>query len=97
MNSLPACQGALGLLQRTAIALLAATFLTSCAELGYAVLQEPDTPHARSQCEAIHNRTLRERCHARIVPSHDKYTQQREDLAAAIRKERQETKAKRDP
>lgn len=76
-------------LRSAAIALLTATLLPSCAELGYAVLQEPDTPHARSQCEAIHNRTLRENCHARIVPPYDEYTQQREDLATALRKERE--------
>ena len=70
-----------------ATALLAWALLSSCAEVGYAVLQEPDTPHARSQCDAIHNRTLRERCHARIVPPYEEYMQQREELAEAIRKE----------
>ena len=74
-------------LRSAALALLASVFLSSCAEVGYAVLQEPDTPHARSQCDAIHNRTLRERCHKRIVPPYDDYTRQREELAEQIRKE----------
>ena len=73
-----------------AAALFASALLSSCAEVGYAVLQEPDTPHARSQCDAIHNRTLRERCHARIVPPFEDYVQQREDLAESIRKEQRE-------
>ena len=73
-----------------AAALLACALLSSCAEVGYAVLQEPDTPHARSQCDAIHNRTLRERCHARIVPPYEDYVRQREELAEAIRKEERE-------
>ena len=74
-------------LRCAALALTASTLLSSCAEVGYAVLQEPDTPHARSQCDAIHNRTLRERCHERIVPPYDDYTRQREELAEEIRKE----------
>ncbi|MYB35852.1 MAG: hypothetical protein F4Y26_00350 [Gammaproteobacteria bacterium] len=73
-----------------AATLLASVLLSSCAEVGYAVLQEPDTPHARSQCDAIHNRTLRERCHARIVPPYEDYVRQREDLTESIRKEQRE-------
>ena len=76
-----------GVVGRLAVALLACALLSSCAEVGYAVLQEADTPHARSQCDAIHNRTLRERCHARIVPPYEDYVRQREELAEAIRKE----------
>ena len=76
--------------RNAAAALLACALLSSCAEVGYAVLQEPDTPHARSQCDAIHNRTLRERCHARIVPPYEDYVRQREELAEAIRKEERE-------
>ena len=68
-------------------ALLLGALLSSCAEVGYAVLQQPDTPHARSQCDAIHNRTLRERCHARIVPPYEDYVRQREEVAESIRKE----------
>ena len=75
---------------KAAAALLACNLLSSCAEVGYAVLQEADTPHARSQCDAIHNRTLRERCHARIVPPYEDYVRQREELAEAIRKEERE-------
>ena len=72
---------------KAAAALLLGTLLSSCAEVGYAVLQQPDTPHARSQCDAIHNRTLRERCHARIVPPYEDYVRQREEVAESIRKE----------
>ena len=64
-----------------------ASSLAGCASVGYAILQEPDTPHARSRCEAIHNRSLRERCHARIVPPYEEYERQREELSRAVRAE----------
>lgn len=84
---MPRRESGFGWAAAMAAALALGSLAGGCARVGYAILQEEDTPHARSRCEAIHNRSLREQCHARIVPPYEEYERRREQLERAVRAE----------